>query len=248
LHSRRAKWQPLSRSDLRELFLYGLLGGTVNQICFLEGLTRSSATNAAVMVVTIPVLTLTFAVLLGRERATATGITGIVLGLTGALILIVPRGAVDLTASATVGNILLLIGGSSFALYLVLTRPILAKHDPVRVTSWMFLFSGLTLLPFGIAGVGRIAVDGLSTGAWSSLAYVVIGATAIPYLLNSWALVRVKSSLVAMYILVQPVVAGILGWMFLDEQLAANTAVAAALIVSGVVLSAWRHSTEGGAR
>jgi drug/metabolite transporter (DMT)-like permease len=240
VHHRTANRPPLSRSDLGELFLYGFLGSTVNQICFLEGLSRSTATNASVMLVTIPVLTLTFAVLLGRERATAAGVAGIALGLSGALLLIVPRGDVDLSASATVGNILLLVGGSSFALYLVLTRPILARHDPLRVMSWIFLFSGLTVLPLGITGVGAIATHGLSTGGWASVAYVVIGSTAIPYLLNSWALVRVKSSLVAVYILVQPVVAGTLGWMFLDERVGANTAVAAALVVAGVVLSARR--------
>jgi drug/metabolite transporter (DMT)-like permease len=171
-----------------------------------------------------------------------TGVAGIALGLAGALVLIVPRGGVDVSASAAFGNALLLVGGSSFALYLVLTRPILARHDPLRVMSWIFLFSGLTVLPFGIAGVGVIATHGLSAGGWASVAYVVIGSTAIPYLLNSWALVRVKSSLVAVYILLQPVVAGTLGWFVLDERLGANTAIAAALVVAGVVLSARRPS------
>jgi drug/metabolite transporter (DMT)-like permease len=238
---RTANRPPISRADLRELFFYSLLGSTINQICFLEGLSRTTATNASVMLVSIPVLTLAFAVLLGRERATATGVAGIALGLTGALILIVPQGGVDVSASAAFGNVLLLIGGSSFALYLVLTRPILARHDPLRVMSWIFLFSGLTVLPFGIADVGHIATHGLTGAGWSSVAYVVIGSTAIPYLLNSWALVRVKSSLVAIYILVQPVVAGTLGWMFLDERLGANTAVAAALVVAGVMFSTWRR-------
>lgn len=240
VRQRRAPKPPLTRSDLGELFLYGFLGSTVNQICFLEGLSRSTATNASVMLVSIPVLTLTFAVLLGRERVTARGILGIALGLAGALILVVPRGDLDISSSATLGNILLLIGGSSFALYLVLTRPILARHDPLRVISWTFLFSALTVLPFGIRGVGAVATAGLSPVGWASVAYVVIGSTAIPYLLNSWALVRVQSSLVGIYILLQPLVAGTLGWMFLDEQLGANTATAAVLVVSGLLLSAWR--------
>ena len=75
----------------------------------------------------------------------------------------------------------------------------------------------------------------------ASVAYVVIGGTAVPYLLNNWALVRAESSLVAVYILVQPIIAGSLGRIFMHEQFGPNTAIAAALIVTGVVLSGRRR-------
>ncbi len=238
---RRGPKAALTRRDFGDLFLYSLLGATINQICFLEGLARSTATNAAVIYVSVPVLTLGFAVLLRRERATPSGVAGITLGLVGALILIVPRGNLDFSTEATTGNILLVTGAVSYALFLVLTRPILARHDPLRVTSWIFLLAGLTVLPFGLAGLSDLGSSGLTGPGWASVAYVTVGATAVPYLLNSWALVRVKASVVAVYILVQPVVAGALGRIFLDERFAPNTAIAATLVVSGVVLSTWKR-------
>jgi drug/metabolite transporter (DMT)-like permease len=230
----------LTRADLGELFLYSLLGTTINQICFLEGLARTTATNAAVMLVSIPVITLAFAVLLKRERLTTTGLAGIILGLAGALVLLVPRGGIDFSSQAMLGNLLLLTGGIAFSLYLVLTRPILARHEPLRVMSWIFLFSGITVLPFGIGGLSELAATGLTSEGWLSVFYVVVGSTVLPYMLNSWALVRVKSSLVAVYILLQPIVAGTLGYFFLHERFGANTAIAAALVVSGVNLTGWR--------
>jgi drug/metabolite transporter (DMT)-like permease len=230
-----------TRSDYGELFLYSLLGTTINQICFLEGLARSTATNAALMLVSIPVLTLAFAVLLKRERLTAMGLAGIVTGLAGALLLVIPRGNVDFSSQTTLGNVLLLAGGVSFALYLVLTRPILARHEPLRVMSWIFLFSAITVIPFGFVGLRSLASTGLTQGGWLSVTYVVVGATVLPYMLNSWALVRVRSSLVAIYILLQPVVAGTLGYFFLDERLGPHTVLAACLVVTGVLLSAWRR-------
>ena len=83
---------PLARADLGRLFLYSLLGASINQLCFLAGLARSTATNASLMVVAVPVLTLAFALALRRERASVTGLLGIALGLAGALLLLVPRG------------------------------------------------------------------------------------------------------------------------------------------------------------
>jgi drug/metabolite transporter (DMT)-like permease len=241
LRRRPARGPGFTPRDVVQLFLFSLLGVSINQLCFLGGLARSTATNAAVMLVTIPLLTLAFAVALRRERPSAMGIAGIALGLVGAAILIGSHGGVDLTSRATAGNLLLLGSGSSYALYLVLTRPILARHDPLRVTSWVFLLAALTVTPIGIGGVRGLVASGLSGAGWAGVAYVVIGATAVPYLLNNWALVRVKSSVVAVYILLQPVVAGALGRVFLHEAIGPHTAIAALLVVTGVLLSGWRR-------
>jgi len=232
---------PLTRGDYARIFGYGLLGASINQVAFLEGLARSTATNAALMVVVVPVLTLGFAVALGRERASLAGILGIALGLAGALLLILPRGGVEMAPRAALGNLLLLLSGASYALYLVLTRSMLARHDPLRVVSWTFLLAALTLWPLGLGGLRDLLRSGLSDVGAASVAYVVIGGTAVPYLLNNWALARVHSSIVAVYVLLQPVVAASLGRVFLHERFGPHTAVAAALVVAGVILSAWRR-------
>jgi drug/metabolite transporter (DMT)-like permease len=231
----------LARSDFGHIFLYSLLGASINQVCFLAGLARSTATNASLMVVVVPVLTLAFAVALRRERASVTGLLGIAFGLAGALLLILPRGGVDIARHAAVGNLLLLLSGASYALYLVLTRPILARLGAMRVVSWTFLLAALTVFPLGMRGLSDLAVSGLSLAGWASVAYVIVGGTAVPYLLNNWALARVQSSIVAVYVLLQPVVAASFGRIFLHEQFAPHTAVAAVLVVAGVFLSAWRR-------
>ncbi len=237
---RRSTDTPFTRREYGELFAYSILGVSLNQICFLEGLSRSSATNASIMLVAVPVLTLAFAILMKREKATPLRIAGIATGLAGALLLLIPRGGVNLSASAVTGNLLLLTGSAAYSVYLVLTRPILSRHDPIRVVTWIFVMAGLTTLPFGHAEVREILHNGLSPSGYASVTFVVIGATVIPYLLNSWALARVQASIVAVYILVQPIVAGTTGRIFLGEHFGPGTALAAALIVSGVAMAVWQ--------
>ena len=171
-----------------------------------------------------------------------TGVAGIAIGLTGALLVIIPRGGVTLSASAFTGNLLLFAGSVSYSFYLVLTRQILARHDPVRVVRWIFLLAALTVLPFGFSGLRQLVATGLSPAGWASVAFITVGATVLPYLLNTWALARVKASVVAVYILVQPLVAGAMGRIFLGEHLGPNAVVAGALVTVGVVLSVWRRS------
>ena len=111
----------------------------------------------------------------------------------------------------------------------------------MRVVSWTFLLAALTVFPLGVGGLSHLLVSGMSVRGWASVAYVIVGGTAVPYLLNNWALARVQSSIVAVYVLLQPVVAASLGRVFLHEQFAPHTAVAAVLVVAGVFLSTWRR-------
>lgn len=235
----------LTLREYGELFVYGMLGISINQTAFLEGLARSTATNAAIILMTIPVLTLTIAVALRRERATLLGTAGIVTGLAGALIMIVPRGGATLPGDAMAGNVLLFVCALAYSLFLVLARRILARHDALTVVTVMFVMAGVSLTPTGFAGMRDVALHGLTPAGWWSVGFVVAGATAVPYLLNSWALGRAKSSVVAVFVLLQPIVAAAMGRMFLGERLGANAAIAAPLIVGGVLASAWTRRPVG---
>ena len=238
LHSSKNR-EPIRPAEFGQLFLYSLLGVSINQLCFLAGLDRSTATNASIMLVSIPVLTHAFAVMLGRERPSVAAGAGIALGLAGALLLIIPRGGIDFTSRTTIGNLLLLTGGCSYGLYLVLTRAILARHDPLRVISWTFVLAAVTVLPFGARDASRVFSGTITRTGWLSIAFVVVAATVLPYLLNVWALARVESSLVAIYVLVQPLFAASLARIVLHEQVGPHIAAAAALVVSGVVVSSF---------
>jgi drug/metabolite transporter (DMT)-like permease len=237
LHRPAQGREPIRASEFGQLFLYSLLGVSINQLCFLAGLDRSTATNASIMLVSIPVLTHAFAVVLGRERPSLAAGAGIALGLAGALLLIIPRGGIDFSSRTTIGNVLLLTGGCSYGLYLVLTRDILARHDPLRVISWTFVLAAVTVLPFGARDASRLFSGTITRTGWISIAFVVVAATVLPYLLNVWALARVESSFVAIYVLVQPLFAATLGRIVLHERFGPHIAAAAALVVSGVVVS-----------
>lgn len=238
LHSSTPR-EPIRPSEFGQLFLYSLLGVSINQLCFLAGLDRSTATNASIMLVSIPVLTHAFAVLLGRERPSIAAGAGIALGLAGALLLIIPRGGIDFSSRTTIGNLLLLTGGCSYGLYLVLTRDILSRHDPLRVISWTFVLAAVTVLPFGARDASRLFSGTITRTGWLSIAFVVVAATVLPYLLNVWALARVESSFVAIYVLVQPLFAATLARIVLHEQFGPHVAAAAALVVSGVIVSSF---------
>jgi drug/metabolite transporter (DMT)-like permease len=71
-------------------------------------------------------------------------------------------------------------------------------------------------------------------GVWTAVIYIVVVPTVGAYYLNSWAVIRVSPSIVAVYIYLQPVLAFGLAPIVLGEQLNSRTLVACILIFAGV--------------
>jgi drug/metabolite transporter (DMT)-like permease len=224
----------IERRDLPFVALLAALGIVGNQILFLEGLARTTQANASVLMVTIPVMTVGFALLFREERTSGTKLAGVSLGLLGAAILLrVER--FDVRGSHVLGNLLLTINASFFALYMVLARRILRRVEARVVVAWMFLLAAAAVLPFGLPAV-IAAVDVAAPASWWAAGWAVLGPTVATYLLNAWTLGRVESSRVASYTYLQPVVAVTLAWWFAGEPLTVRTGLAAAAIFAGVAL------------
>jgi drug/metabolite transporter (DMT)-like permease len=225
----RRRWR-VPRRDVAVLAGLAVLGIAANQLLFIAGLARTTATMALVLGTTIPVFTAGLAIALGRERRSARRLAGIGLGLVGAVVAI---GVGDVGGGSLAGDLLIVTNSLSYALYLVLGRGILQRHDSLVVTTWVMTFGAILVVPFG-AGAAADAAPGLSAGAWLGIAWIVGAATIGTYALNAWALARAPASLVASYIYVQPVVGAGLAAVFLGERPGWGTFAGGALIAAGI--------------
>jgi drug/metabolite transporter (DMT)-like permease len=234
---------PLSREDSRRVAGFAILAVVINAPLFLIGLSMTSVHVAAILITTIPVFTLAAAIALGRERASATRIGGIALACAGALLVVGGEGFAG-TWRSVLGAVLIVLNCLSYALYLVLSKPAMARLSAKRVVSRMFLVGTFVLLPIAALPLARQDWQSLSSGAWLALALVIAGPTIAAYLIQAWALRHADSSLVASYTYVQPVLAAFLGAMFFDEVIHPIVIVAAVLIFSGVALAGRTASAQ----
>lgn len=219
--------------DMARIASHALFGIVINQMLFLEGLSRSTATNAVVLGAAIPVLTVAVALVLGRERATPLKLLGLGVALAGALAV---TGVGRLRGgSYLIGNLLILTNGLSFSIYLVIGRGVLARYRASTVIAFTFAFGALVLLPLGAADLARDAPH-LGTRTWLWMAYIVAFPSVGTYLLNAWALARVESSVVAIYIYLQPLVGAGLAALALGERPTIDTLAGGAAILAGIWL------------
>jgi drug/metabolite transporter (DMT)-like permease len=225
------------RGDLARVALYSLFGVVLNQLLYMQGLTLTTAIHANLLITTVPVFTLAAAVLAGHERATKTGVAGLVLAMAGALFLLDPT-QLDLSGGTALGDLLILLNALAYALFLVFSKEMLRRYEPLAVISAVFLFGAVGTLPFGVPGLIATDLGEVSTRTWLLVGYIVLVPTVATYWISLWALRRATSSLVAVYIYVQPLVTVAIAPLLLGERPGPRVAGAGAAIFAGIALVA----------
>jgi len=224
------------REDLVQFLLLGLLGVTANQTLFLYGLRHTTAVNATILVTTIPVFTVLESVITRREAASALKFGGIGLAAAGAIYLIGPD-RISLAPDLALGNALILLGMVCYSLYLVLSKRMLQRYRPITVSLYVMTFGALGVLPIGLHAATTLDLAVVSPKVWWLTGYIVLFPTILAYFLNIWALQRVSSNLVAVYIYLQPLFAALAASLLLPtERLTLRAGLAGLAIFGGLAL------------
>jgi len=228
--------EKMESKDIRKCFMLALFGVAINQLLFFKGLSITSPVNAALMMTTNPVQVLIIAWILLGERITLQKSAGIVLGLCGALLLILLSDYQSEHEASFAGDLMVFINSLSWAAFIVMVKPLMMKYHPVTVMKWVFL-SGLILVsPFGISEFQEARFSELTPYLWLHVAFVVVATTFIAYLLNVSALKTLSPTVVSYYIYLQPLLAALFGIFFGYGSPQWQHALSAALIFAGVYL------------
>ena len=185
-------YEKVAKKDLFKLAVCGLFGVAINQMLFFEGLNLTTPINAAVIMVINPILVLAIGAYLSIENINTRKLIGILLGACGALSLITYGGIVELHQDHFIGNLMILINATSYAIYLVLVKPLMKTYKPLTVISWVFFFGFIYVIPFGWREFEMIEWQNMPNYIIWEVSFVVICTTFLAYLFNIFGL---KSSI-----------------------------------------------------
>ena len=203
------------------------------------GLARSTATNAALLIIVEPLSIMALSPLLLGERLRRREVAGGALALLGA-VLVVVNGVPGLTLALAPhwrGDLLLVLAGLAYGAYTLLGRGVLARHSPLLVTARSIVWGAVVMVPLAGAEWFGGARPVLSRGAVVGALYLAVVITAFGYLLWNWVLARVSAPQVAIFVTVQPIGGAVLGVLLLHEPLTVFTVGGAVLIVLGLWLT-----------
>ncbi|MCC6451918.1 MAG: DMT family transporter [Acidobacteria bacterium] len=220
------------------LCVFGVL---LNQYLFIGGLALTRASNASILAVTIPIFTLLISVLFRYERLYLLKVLGVALAAAGVIFLIDPRKA-SFDSATTQGDIMMVLNSLAFGIYVAISKDIISRNGPFRSMMWVFVFSSIVSVPLGAVSLSAVDLTQIPTSVWMLVAYIGVGATAAPYLLNAYAVTRVRPSTVAIFIYLQPIIGVILAVIFLREQMGLSFIVASLLVFAGLFLATRRNA------
>ncbi len=228
--------EKVEAKDLLRLVACGFFGVAVNQLFFFEGLNLSTPINASIIMTMNPIIVIVISFFMLKESFGIKKISGVLLGLVGAGILILNNGEIDLSTNLRTGNILVLINASSYAFYLVIVKPLMASYKPITILTYVFGFGMIFVLPFGYDELCNIDWNMMPKTIFWQVIFVVFCTTFLAYLFNAYALKNLNPTTVSIYIYIQPVLASVFAVFWGIEKINNEKITSAVIIFIGVYL------------
>lgn len=237
------KSQQIEKKDRLTILKCGLFGMGINIAAFISGLDYSTPINSSILIIITPIFVVILSYLIFKNKINSSKIIGIFLGFIGAMILIINA---DMTSSIgrniPLGNFLFIINSISYAYYLIIVKPMAEKYDLITLFKWLFLIGLIFNFPLGIKQFMLVEWTNLPLyDAILPMLYVVICTTFMTYFLNGYALTRLKSSEVAVFVYLQPVIGVTYAIYSKSDVLSTTVIVASTLIFAGLYLTTKRR-------
>lgn len=228
----------LDTQDLPKLVAVGIFIIVFNITFFFEGIKRTTAINASVLTLIIPILSVTFGWVFLKEKVYFFNVLGIISGLIGALIIIgLPQIFLgNYSPQVLLGNIFIILASLAWVVGAIFSREMLKKYPSILVTGFAFLV-GLVIFfipavleylknPNWISQISALGVIGLT--------YMVLLSSISAYFLFEWGLSKTSLTVADLFQYVEPFVAAGVAILVLGERISFSFVVGASLIALGV--------------
>ena len=230
------KKEKIEVKDYPRLFLGALFGIALNQLSFFKGLSMTTPINASVIMVSSPIIVLIFSSFLLNEKATKKKLLGIFIGLFGAVMLIVFGKDTVAATNASLGNLLVLVNASSYALYLILIKNLTKKYHAITLAKWLYLIGLIMVIPFGFSELNMVEWNSMPLPIIYRVGFIIVFTSFMTYMFNLFAIKELKPTTLSIFIYLQPVIASSYALLVGSDSLNIIKIAATVLIFIGVYL------------
>ncbi|MCU0327775.1 MAG: DMT family transporter [Chitinophagales bacterium] len=227
--------EKIAYSDWLRFFFCGLFGVALNQNLFFEGISRTSSIHGALIMILTPLITFVASSIVARKQLKGIQFIGIILGIVGTSVLILWQPTHG-TPSA-LGDFLVILNALSYAIYLIIVKPLMSRYNPLTVIMMCFGMGSLLTTPWSFLDIGLTNWTMILGDYFWYLFFVLFFATFLVYLLNVVALKSVSSTAVSSFIYTQPLFAILIATTWKKEPLEPYVVLGGGLIGLGLWLT-----------
>ena len=230
------KAEKVERADIRKLIGAALLIGVLRKVFIMYGLSMTSPIDGSIIDTIVPLLVLVLSVLLGMDRFTRLKITGLVLGMAGAVAVVLAGASSNHAHSHLWGNVMIFLCACVTSVYMVWFKRLIAKYRITTVLRWVYCAAAVMALPFGIGPIVHTDFAAIARHALFPTLFVLMVPTYVPNLMLNYALKTVQPTVSSIYTYLQPVLAIAISVGMGLDKLHADTVIFALVIFVGVGL------------
>ena len=242
-----ARNKSFTRRDWWTFFYLGFFGVSINQLCFTIGLHYTSVSHAAVIVGMGPIYTLILAVLLRLEKVTWHKATGMAIAFTGIAVLTSEHG-MSSPSPSLIGDAITMTGSVGFAMYAVLAKRVAHEYDALTMTAYNQFAGALIVLPLAFRQARLLGSwerwRSVPWDGWAAVLFMAVFGSAIAYIAYFWLLRYLEASQLSAFTYLLPVLATILGIVWLGEKGSWNQMLGGAIALGGVYWTESGRSSE----
>ena len=233
------KSKPIDKEDRFTILKCGIFGMSLNIAAFIAGLDYSTPVNSSILIIISPIFVVILSFFIFKNKINFIKILGIILGFIGAIILILTADSnSSIGRNIPLGNFLFIVNSVSYAYYLIIVKPMAEKYDLITLFKWLFLVGLIFNFPLGINQF--LEVDWANLPLYQAIlpmAFVVLGTTCMTYFLNGYALSKLTSTEVAVFMYLQPIIGVLFAIFTKSDTITVTIIIASILIFSGVYLT-----------
>jgi drug/metabolite transporter (DMT)-like permease len=228
----------IRREDISRLILLAIIGNTAYQLFFIYGISFTTAGNSAILYGTVPIFVGLLSSILGVEKITQRIWQSVIISFIGIILIIGGKGeALAITNQSWIGDLLILGATICWATYTVLSKPLLKRYTPTKLTTLTIAIGAIPLILISIPSLSVQRWDSVSTQGWLSIAYSSCLAIALGYVIWYTGVSHVGNARTSLYENLAVVTGVAVSWIFLSESMSLLQIIGAVLVFIGLYVA-----------
>ncbi|WP_320169272.1 DMT family transporter [Maridesulfovibrio sp.] len=232
--------QPIRKGDFKWLAIMAFCEPCMYFVFESHALLHTSAAQAGMICATLPLLMAVSARFVLNERLSRKTLTGFILAVAGGIWLSLCSESTDSAPNPILGNFLEFLAMCCAVGYMTILKKMTAYYSALFLTAFQAFMGAIFYLPLLVLPSTTMPTtfDPLALGM---IIYLGICITLGAYGLYNFGMSKLPANQTSAFINLIPVFTLVLGWVILDERFTGIQFTAAALVMTGVILSQDRN-------
>jgi drug/metabolite transporter (DMT)-like permease len=225
----------VDRKDLPRMVLSGILGYTLYIQISAVGLNYTTAFSSALLIATSPLFVAGLLLVFRLEQIRLYQWLALLLALVGVIVFLLDKALAGLN-SASLGDLISLVGAFFYAAYNVVNKPLLNRYPSPVLTAYTLTFGVIPALLLSWPALLGQDWSRITLTGWGALAWGIVFPVYVAWTVWSWVSARRGVSRTAVFMYLVPVIGGIASWLLLGEGFGLQKILGALLILSSLAL------------